>query len=121
MHQPLRALIVEDNPDDAELLVLELRRTGFAPDWARVDTEADYLAALETNPELILSDYQLPQFDGFRALELLRQRKLDVPFIMISGVMGEELAVSAIRLGATDYLIKDRLSRLGPAVTLALT
>jgi len=114
-------LIVEDNPSDAELLVRELRRSGFDFDWQRVDTEPEYLAKLDPALHLILSDYEMPQFSGLRALELLKQRpELDIPFIIVSGIMGEEMAVLAMQQGAADYLLKDRITRLGPAVQRAL-
>jgi PAS domain S-box-containing protein len=117
---PLRLLLVEDNPDDAELVLLELRRAGFNPDWKRVDTEPEYLANLRSNLDLILSDYAMPAFTGLRALELRNLRKVDVPFIIVSGTIGEETAVQAMKSGAADYLLKDRLTRLGQAVKHAL-
>jgi PAS domain S-box-containing protein len=118
--RPLRLLIVEDTPTDAELMLRELRRSGFEVDWKRVETEGDYLAALSSEIEFILSDYAMPQFSGLRALELLRERKLDIPFIIVSGTIGEETAVAAMQSGAVDYLLKDRLVRLGQAVEHAL-
>ncbi|MCL4505203.1 MAG: PAS domain S-box protein, partial [Chloroflexi bacterium] len=120
MDSPLRVLILEDNPNDAELALLELRRAGYTVDWRRVDNENDFLAALATPIDIILADYQLPQFDGMRALRLLRDRGLDAPFILLSGTVGEDIAVEAVKLSADDYLLKDRLARLGPAVTNAL-
>ena len=117
---PLRVLILEDRPADAELMLHELRRAGFDPVWERVDTEADYLSRLDPALDLILADYSLPQFDGVRALHLLQERGLDIPFIIVSGTIGEEVAVAAMREGAADYLFKDRLTRLGPAVEQAL-
>ncbi|MGA2053234.1 MAG: PAS domain S-box protein [Opitutales bacterium] len=120
MPQPLKMLLVEDSPDDAILLVRELLRAGFDPQWTRVDTEADYLASLHAGLDLVISDYAMPQFDGLRALELLKQRGLDIPFIIVSGTIGEDTAVTAMKNGASDYLIKDRLTRLGPAVSHAL-
>ncbi len=120
MGQPLRLLIVEDNPADAELVLRELRRGGFDPEWQRVDNEPDYLAALDAGPEIILSDYQMPQFEGPRALELLRKRNLPIPFIVVSGTIGEDVAVAVMRQGAADYLLKDRLTRLPLAVHQAL-
>ncbi len=116
MTQSLRVLILEDSPDDAELFVRQLRRAGFEPDWRRVDTEADYLAHLDGQLDIILSDYTMPQFTGMRALEMLNQRELDIPFIIVSGTIGEDIAVEAVRKGAADYLLKDRIARLGPAV-----
>ena len=121
MAQPLRVLIAEDNPSDAELFLRELRRAGYSPEWQRVDSEAAYLDQLKLKPEIILSDYEMPQFSGPRALELLNERGLDIPFIIISGTVGEDIAVSVIKQGASDYLIKDRLTRLGPAVAHALS
>jgi len=120
MPRPLKVLIAEDNPADAELLLRELRRAGFEPDWERVDTEEAYLRRLDGGLDLVLSDYQMPQFNGMRALELLTQRGLDVPFILVSGTIGEDVAVATMKNGATDYLLKDRLGRLGAAVTHAL-
>src|SRR5690242_1441104 len=121
MSEPIRVLIVEDDVDDAEMLLRALRQTGFAPEWKRVETEAEYLACLEAGTaEVILSDSSLPQFDGFEALELLKGRGLDIPFILVSGHVGEDRAVEAIRRGASDYLLEDRLARLGEAVRRAI-
>jgi PAS domain S-box-containing protein len=120
MSQPVRVLILEDNPNDAELVVGELRRAGFEPDWRRVDTEKDYLANLNDGFDVILSDYAMPGFGGMRALELLKQRGLGIPFIIVSGAMGEDAAVQAMKNGAADYLLKDRIGRLGPAVERVL-
>ncbi len=117
---PLRVLIVEDTPSDAELMVLYLKKEGFQFDWQRVQTEQDYLTLLEEGHDLILSDWSLPQFSGLRALQLIRDRGRDIPFIIVSGSIGEEAAVTALRLGAYDYLLKDRLERLGKAVRNAL-
>ncbi len=120
MTQPLHVLLVEDNPHDAELIVRELRRAGYAPEWQRVETEADFIRKLADRPEIILSDFALPEFDGLRALAQLKSHGLDIPFILISGTIGEETAVAAMKNGAADYLLKDRLARLGPAVAHAL-
>jgi PAS domain S-box-containing protein len=117
---PLRVLLVEDRPEDSELVLYELRRAGYSPNWRRVETERDYVAQLEPAPDLILADYHLPHFDGLRALEILKARGLDIPFILVSGAIGEERAVTAMQNGAADYLLKDRLTRLGPAVANAL-
>ena len=89
MSHPLKVLIVEDNPADAELVLRQMRRAGFAPEWSRVDTEHDYLASLHAGLDIILSDYEMPQFSGIRALELLRESGLDIPLILISGTIGE--------------------------------
>src|SRR5438270_1001770 len=118
--QPLRLLIIEDSPDDAELMVHELRRSGFDPLWQRADTEAAYLALLKQSPEVILADYALPQFSAPRALELLQQQGLDIPFIVVSGTIGDEAAAAIIKQGATDYVLKERLPRLAAAVLRSL-
>ena len=102
-------------------MVLELRRSQFEPDWCRVDTESEYNAHLGWRPDLILSDYNMPLLDAPRALELLKELNLDIPFIVVSGAIGEDVAVAMMRHGATDYLLKDRLARLGPAVRHALS
>lgn len=118
--QPLRVLIVEDSPDDAELMVHELRRGGFAPEWQRVDTETAYLSCLNQSPEVILADYALPQFSAPRALELLQRQVLNIPFVLVSGTIGEEAAAAIMKQGATDYILKSRLPRLAPSVRRAL-
>jgi PAS domain S-box-containing protein len=120
MSTPLTALIVEDSPDDAELILAELRRAGFEPKWKRVEKEPDFLAEINKQPDIILSDYSMPRFNGLHAAQLLRQSGLDIPFILISGTVGEDIAVEAMKQGATDYLLKDRIGRLGSAVRRAL-
>ncbi len=117
----LKVLILEDRPEDAELMAHELRRSGFNPQWERVETEPDFLAHLDPPPDIILADYTMPELDARRALQVLQERGLNVPFIVVSGTIGEEVAVAMIRQGAADYLLKDRLVRLGPAVKNALT
>ena len=97
-----------------------LRSGGFDPRGTVVATEQDYVAHLGPEVDVVLADYALPGFDALRALELLRERQLDVPFLIVSAVIGEDAAVQAMRMGAADYLMKDRLGRLGPAVTRAL-
>jgi len=120
MSKPLRVLIVEDRISDTELALYELRQAGYTLDWQVVETEADYLAALEKPWDVILSDFKMPQFDGIRALGLLNEKGLDIPFILVSGTIGEDQAVACIKQGAADYLLKDRLMRLGPAVQHAI-
>lgn len=120
MPQALKVLIVEEDHAEAELLVRELRRAGFEPDWRRVDTEAEYLERLQDGLNLVLSNYHTPQFSGLRALELLQQGGLEVPFILVSDTEGEAVAVGAMRRGAADYLIKNQLARLGESVAHAL-
>ncbi len=113
-------MIVDDCPDDAELVVSELRLAGYDPQWERVDTEPEYSARLRPDLDLILCDYAMPRFSGPRALEVLHERALEIPFILISGTIGEDIAVAAIKQGAADYLLKDRLARLGPAIEHAI-
>jgi PAS domain S-box-containing protein len=120
MSQPLKILMAEDNPLDAELLLRELRRAGFEPESTRVDTEAAFIRHLQDDLDLVISDYEMPHFDGLRALELLKASGRQIPFIIISGTIGEDTAVLAMKLGAADYLLKDRLARLEQAVRHAL-
>jgi two-component system cell cycle sensor histidine kinase/response regulator CckA len=118
--QSLRVLILDDHEADAELVLRELRRCGFAPDWTRVQTESDYLEALSSRPDVILADYSMPSFTATRALEIRNSRGLDIPFIVISGSIDDETAVEILKKGAADYLLKDRLARAGSAVQRAL-
>ena len=120
MTTPLRLLILEDQPDDAQLAVLELERAGFAPRWQRVETEHEFAAALHPELELILADYELPHYDALRALARVRAGGVEAPFIFVSATINEDLAETALQEGAADFIIKDRLARLGPAVTRAL-
>jgi diguanylate cyclase (GGDEF)-like protein/PAS domain S-box-containing protein len=118
--KPLRVLMLEDRPTDAELVMHELRRGGFEPDVTRVDDEPSYRDALSGDWELILADFNLPAYDAVSALREMNLRGIDVPFIIVSGSIGEDVAVAAVREGAADYLLKDRLGRLGSAVEHAL-
>lgn len=120
MDIPLQIIILEDHPADAELLASELRRTGLSFEWQRVDSRPDYLNCLESPPDLILADYHLPQFTAIDALEVLQQRGLDIPVIVVTGYVGEETVAECLKKGASDYLLKDRLNRLGQAVRGAL-
>jgi PAS domain S-box-containing protein len=120
VNTPLRVLLLEDSAADADLLVLALRRAGFDPEWERVEDREAYAAALATRPDIVLADFRLPQFNAIDALHVLRQAGGTIPVIVVSGVLNEESCVEALRHGAVDYLIKDRLSRLGPAVRHAL-
>ena len=113
MSTPLRVLILEDCALDAELMLDHLRQAGFDPQGPVVDTESAYLAQLDPGLDVVLSDFSLPQFDARRALRVLKERGLDVPFIIVSGHIGEDVAVQCMREGASDYLLKDRLARLG--------
>src|SRR5262245_42796889 len=116
----LRILLLEDRDTDAELVERSLRKAGFAYMFERARSEADFLAKLEPPPHVIVSDYYVPGCDALHALRLVRSRGLDVPFILVSGVIGETRALEAMRLGATDFLLKDRLGRLGSAIRTAL-
>ncbi len=116
--RPVRILLVEDNPDDGLLLERHLRRNGFAPTIVRVETAPEMTAALAepVAPDLVLADYNLPEFSGPEALRMVRATGLDLPFIMLSGVMTETTAVESMRAGAHDYVTKQNLARLVPAV-----
>jgi PAS domain S-box-containing protein len=120
MSVPLRLLIVEDSPDDADLLLRELNRAGYEVESVRVEDEKHFLDALRDPPQIILMDYRLPEFNALRGLSILRERSLDIPCIVISGILSDETAVECIRQGAADYLLKDRLARLGAAVERAI-
>ena len=120
MSHPLHLLVVEDSPDDADLLVHQLRRAEFDPHWCSVDTETDFLAQLHSGLDVIIADFNVPGFSGLRALTLLQESGLDIPLIMVSGFMSEKRAAEAMRAGASDYLMKDRPERLGFAVAQAL-
>ena len=121
MNKDLRILILEDVPTDAELIQFELTEAGTTFIPMCVADRASYLKALdEFYPEIILSDYSLPSFDGISALKIAVSKCPDVPFIFVSGALGEETAIELLKQGATDYVLKSRLSRLAPAVTRAL-
>ena len=117
MRVPLRVLIAEDSEDDARLLLRELQRAGYEPTFERVDTPAAMTSALERHAwDLVIGDYSMPAFSGPAALALLRARDLDTPFIFVSGTIGEDVAVEAMKAGAQDFLTKGNLRRLIPAV-----
>lgn len=118
MSKLLRVLIVEDSEDDAELLAIELERGGYDVIHRRVDTQKDMELALEQSPtwDIVLADYSMPQFSALAALSLLKEWGLDLPFVIVSGKIGEDTAVAAMKAGAHDYLVKGKLARLIPAV-----
>ena len=121
MTSVLRILHLEDDPLDAEFVGSTLAKEGLVSEISRVDTHDDFIRQVEHCAfDLILADYSLPGFDGLSALEIAKTRCPDVPFIFISGKMGEELAIETLKSGATDYVLKDRISRLGPSVRRAL-
>jgi len=122
MNNGLHILIVEDNPGDAELIAECLLEAGLSFVHRRVETERDYLRELEEfKPDVILSDYRLPQFDGITALRLAFERYPFIPFIIVSGVLEDEMAVELLKSGAADYILKDKIARLGAAVRNALS
>ncbi len=114
---PLRVLIVEDSEDDTLLLVRELKRGGYDPIFERVDTPEAMAAALEIQTwDIVIADYVMPHFSGLNALKLLQKSGLDIPFIIVSGSIGEDTAVAAMKAGANDYLMKNKLARLIPSI-----
>jgi two-component system, cell cycle sensor histidine kinase and response regulator CckA len=117
MSEPLHILFVEDSEDDVDLTVRTLRKEGFDPIFARVETREDMKVALFERPwDLVVSDFTMPRFNATEALATLKETGLDIPFIIVSGTVGEETAVAAMRLGAQDYVVKGKLARLAPAV-----
>jgi two-component system NtrC family sensor kinase len=117
MSEELHVLLVEDSEDDARLLMRRLRQSGYAPVFERVEAADAFSAQLEEkNWDIVLSDYSLPAFTALDALRLLKEKDLDLPFIVVSGAIGEETAVAAMKAGAHDYVMKDNLARLIPAI-----
>ncbi|MCW5625778.1 MAG: EAL domain-containing protein [Burkholderiales bacterium] len=117
----IRVLLLEDLDADAGLTIRELKRSGASYDVLRVETREAFAEALTTfEPDIVLSDFSLPRFDGLSALHIAQQRYPDIPFVFVSGTIGEERAVEAMRRGATDYVLKEHLERLGPVVQRAL-
>src|SRR3981189_3963359 len=116
MRNPLRILSIEDDPKDAKLIQDLLETEGIACEVTRVDTKTALLASVEQGGiDLILADYSLPSFDGISALKFAMEACPDVPFIFVSGTLGEEVAIEALKIGATDYVLKPRLFRLVPS------
>jgi hypothetical protein len=121
MKSPLHILHLEDDPGDAALIQSTLEAAGIHCATTRVETRADFVAALERDGiDLILSDYSMPGFDGLSALKIAHARQPDIPVILVSGTLGEELAIESLKNGATDYVLKERLPRLVPAVRRAM-
>src|SRR6267142_5054920 len=117
MSVPLRMMIVEDSEDDAVMVLRELKRAGYEVDFQRVDTSDALKASLSARDwDLVISDFSMPRFSGTEALKLVRSTGSDAPFIFVSGTMGEDTAVAALKEGAQDYLVKTNLKRLAPAV-----
>jgi DNA-binding NtrC family response regulator len=117
MGNPLRVLIVEDSETDALLLLRELRRGGYEPAYLRVDSAESLDDALDKMSwDIVSCDFKMPAFDGASALALFKRKQLDIPFIIVSGMIGEDMAVDMMKAGAHDYLLKDKLARLIPAI-----
>lgn len=117
MDRPLRVLIIEDSTDDAELMVRELARGGFDPSWKRVETAEAMNEALENEAwDLVLTDFRLPRFGALAAIDVMRRREVDLPFLIVTDALGESAAVAAMKAGAHDVIMKDGLGRLMPAV-----
>jgi signal transduction histidine kinase len=115
--KPLRVLIVEDSEQDADLLLRELKKAGYSPIHKRVDSAGEMSSALDTESwDIIISDHSMPGFSSLDALSLLRGKSIDLPFIIVSGQIGEDTAVGAMKAGAHDYMMKGSLKRLGPAI-----
>src|SRR5256885_15083233 len=117
MTEPLKILLAEDSEADAELVQRELKRGGLDFQSRRVQTEADFRRELnEFQPHLVISDFSMPQFNGPKALAIAREARGDIPFIFISGTIGENVAVDMMKAGADDYVMKNNLARLLPAL-----
>ncbi len=122
MTNPLRILHLEDNPLDSELIQSTLEEEGLVCEFLRVETRAAFIEALEHQSlDLILSDYSLPSFDGLSAMAIVHEQKYELPFLIVTGTLGEEVAIETLKSGATDYVLKHRLSRLVPSVRRALS
>ena len=121
MCTPIRVLMIEDSEDDAALIMRELKRSGYEVMSERVDTQKAMEDALDRQEwDVIIADYSMPQFDAIKAFRLIQERNDDLPFILVSGVIGEDVAVEAMKVGVHDYVMKDNLARLGHAVERAL-
>jgi len=121
MEQELRLLILEDVAAEAELAVRALEAAGLTCDWRRVENETGFRVELRMlRPDIVLSDFSLPRFDGMSALAIATAEAPDTPFIFVSGTIGEERAIEALKHGAVDYVLKENLARLPTAVKRAL-
>jgi DNA-binding NtrC family response regulator len=117
----LQVLMVEDSEDDALLIIRELKKGGYAPEYERVETASAMLTAMKDKTwDIILSDYKMPHFSGEKAIAVLKETNIDIPVIIVSGTIGEETAVECMRLGAHDYIMKNNLSRLCVAIAREL-
>ncbi len=121
MEKSLKVLVVEDSEDDTQLLLRELKRGGYVVQYQRVESAEEMSRLLiKDSWDLVISDYSMPRFSALQALETLKASGLDLPFIIISGTIGEDTAVSAMRAGAHDYLLKGKLKKLIPVIQLEL-
>lgn len=118
--ETLHLLILKDSPDDAKLAAKALESNEFAIEWNRVDTEESFRKALDEKPDLILADYNMPTFDGMSALKIKKETAPEIPLILISNTIGDDAAVECLKAGATDYVLKNKISRLGQVVKRAL-
>jgi len=117
MDSTIRILVIEDSQDDALLLLREIKKGFASVEWTRIESESELRAALRNQEwNLLIADYWMPKFNGIKALKVFQEFELDIPFILVSGTIGEELAVQAMKAGANDYLMKDKLHRLVPAI-----
>ncbi|MDR3607574.1 MAG: response regulator [Oligoflexia bacterium] len=116
----IRLLVIEDSEDDYLMLVRELSRAGLEHESTRVDSEEAFKRALDQSWDIIISDYNVPGFGGLHALSIVRKREMDIPFILMSGTIGEDIAVEAMRTGAQDYIMKGHSARLVPAISREL-
>src|SRR5882762_7728995 len=117
MRKPLRVLVVEDSADDTFFLMRELKDNGFEPEFERVESVTGLKASLKKAKwDIIICDHSVPGFGSLQALELVKKSELDIPFIVLSGTIGEELAVSVMKAGASDYVMKGKLARLIPSI-----
>lgn len=117
MKQPVKILLLENSVDDAKLALRALRQGGFIPTHRRIQTAVDLAAALATEPwDAVIANFMMPELAGVEALEMFKLTSVDIPFILVSASIGEENAVNAMKAGASDYVLKDNLSRLAPAL-----
>jgi len=116
----LNILFLEDNPLDVDLAIVALKQAGIECAYDRVDTRQEFIDSLNDSLDIILADYTLPQYNALEALSDLKEKGLDIPVVIITGTISEEVAVECIKQGAADYLLKDRLTRLGPAINQVL-
>ncbi|MRS03733.1 response regulator, partial [bacterium] len=113
---PLRVLLIEDSEIDASLILRHIEKAGYSTEMIRVENEPELVESLKSEWDVIIADFQLPSFDAPNALAILQETGKDIPFIVVSGAIGEETAVALMKSGARDYVMKDNLSRLPPVV-----